>query len=166
MDPLKEPYTDPTCCYRTLQGIFIILPFEGALKGSLRPHYRRSHHHLRHARSRLRRSEGSTWDVFGQFRYVYLSDNNALNNAMKICSTSFRKKTTSGSCTPTTHPNLAQRSRSSCRHNTSREYVDENKASIEREIRTTLEGTRSNLEQSGFPERDWPLAAQHHALNP
>ena len=51
-----------------------------------------------------------------------------------------------------------------CRHNTSRAYVDENKAVIEREIRTILEGTRSNLVQSGLPDRYWPLAAQHHAM--
>ena len=51
-----------------------------------------------------------------------------------------------------------------CRHNTSRAYVDENSAVIEREIRTILEGTRSNLVQSGLPDRCWPLAAQHHAM--
>ena len=51
-----------------------------------------------------------------------------------------------------------------CRHKTSRAYVDENKAVIEREIRTILEGTRSNLVQSGLPNRYWPLAAQHHAM--
>ena len=50
-----------------------------------------------------------------------------------------------------------------CRRNTSRAYVDENKAVIERKIRTILEGTRSNLVQSGLPDRYWPLAAQHHA---
>eukprot|EP00439_Symbiodinium_sp_Y106_P028636 s8279_g3.t1 len=38
------------------------------------------------------------------------------------------------------------------RHNTSREYVDQNKAVIEREIRTILEGTRANLVQSGLPD--------------
>ena len=50
------------------------------------------------------------------------------------------------------------------RHNTSREYVDENKAVIEREVRTILEGTRANLVQSGLPDSMWPLAAQHHAM--
>ena len=50
------------------------------------------------------------------------------------------------------------------RHNTSREYVDQNKAVIEREIRTILEGTRANLVQSGLPDRYWPLASQHHAV--
>ena len=50
------------------------------------------------------------------------------------------------------------------RHNTSREYVDENKAVIECEMRTILEGTRANLVQSGLPDSMWPLAAQHHAM--
>jgi len=50
------------------------------------------------------------------------------------------------------------------RHNTSRAYVNENKAVIEREIRTILEGTRANLVQSGLPDRYWPLASQHHAV--
>ena len=50
------------------------------------------------------------------------------------------------------------------RHNTSRAYVDENKAVIEREIRTVLEGTRANLTQAGLPDSLWPYAAQHHAM--
>ena len=50
------------------------------------------------------------------------------------------------------------------RHNTSRPYVDQTKAVVEREIRTVLEGTRSNLCQAGLPDKLWPLAAQHHAM--
>ena len=50
------------------------------------------------------------------------------------------------------------------RRNMSRVYVDENKAVIEREIRSILEGTRANLVQSGLPDSVWPLAAQHHAM--
>ena len=50
------------------------------------------------------------------------------------------------------------------RHNTSREYSDENKAVIEREIRTVLEGTRAALTQAGLPDKMWPLAAQHHCI--
>ena len=82
-------------------------------------------------------------------------------NSVKICSTSFREKMKSGLCTPTTHPNLAQRHLKGVR-----EYVDKSEAVMEREIRTILESTRSNLEQSGFPERCWPLAAPHHAIAP
>ena len=50
------------------------------------------------------------------------------------------------------------------RRNTSREYSDENKAVIEREIRTVLEGTRAALTQAGLPDKMWPLAAQHHCI--
>ena len=50
------------------------------------------------------------------------------------------------------------------RHNTARAYVDENKAVIEREIRTVLEGTIANLTQAGLPDSLWPYAAQHHAM--
>ncbi|CAE7575020.1 GIP [Symbiodinium pilosum] len=50
------------------------------------------------------------------------------------------------------------------RHNTSREYSDENKAVIEREIRTVLEGTRAALTQAGLPDKMWPLAAQHRCI--
>ena len=50
------------------------------------------------------------------------------------------------------------------RRTTSRQYVDKNKAVIEREIRTVLEGARANLVQSGLPERYWPLASEHHCM--
>ena len=50
------------------------------------------------------------------------------------------------------------------RRNTSRQYVDKNKAVIEREIRTVFEGTRANLVQSGLPERYWPLASEHRCM--
>ena len=50
------------------------------------------------------------------------------------------------------------------RHNTSRAHVDENKAVIEREIRTVLEGTGANLTQVCLPDSLWPYAAQHHAM--
>ena len=43
-------------------------------------------------------------------------------------------------------------------------YVDNNKAVIEREIRTVLEGAGANLVQSQLPERHWPLASEHHCM--
>ena len=78
-------------------------------------------------------------DVFSKFRYVYPSPTKApeLKDAVK---------------------------RMKFRHNTSRAYVDENKAVIEREIRTVLEGTRANLTQAGLPDSLWPYTAQHHAM--
>ena len=50
------------------------------------------------------------------------------------------------------------------RRNTSHERVNRNKAVIEREIRTILEGTRSKLTQADLPNHVWSLAAQHHAM--
>lgn len=46
------------------------------------------------------------------------------------------------------------------RHQTSIEYVDSSKSFIEREIRQMLEGSRTNLVQSGLPLKMWPHAIQ------
>ena len=50
------------------------------------------------------------------------------------------------------------------RHQTSIEYMDSTKSFVEREVRQMLEGCRTNLVQSGLPERYWPLAMQHFAF--
>ena len=50
------------------------------------------------------------------------------------------------------------------RHQTSTEYVDSSKSFVEREIRHMLEGTRTNLVQSGLPLQYWPLAMQHFSM--
>ena len=50
------------------------------------------------------------------------------------------------------------------RRQTSVEYVDSSKSFIEREVRNTLEGARTNLVQSGMPLQYWPLAIQHFAM--
>ena len=50
------------------------------------------------------------------------------------------------------------------RHQTSTEHVDSSKSFVEREIRHMLEGTRTNLVQSGLPVRMWLLAMQHFSL--
>ena len=42
--------------------------------------------------------------------------------------------------------------------------MDSSKSFVEREIRHMLEGTRTNLVQSGLPVRMWPLAMQHFSL--
>ena len=49
------------------------------------------------------------------------------------------------------------------RHQTSIEYMDSTKSFVEREVRQMLEGCRTNLVQSGLPERYWRLAMQHFA---
>ena len=50
------------------------------------------------------------------------------------------------------------------RHQTSIEYMDSTMSFVEREVRQMLEGCRTNLVQSGLPERYWPLAMQHFAF--
>ena len=50
------------------------------------------------------------------------------------------------------------------RHQTSTKYVDSSKSFVEREIRHMLEGTRTNLVQSGLPLQYWPMAMQHFSM--
>ena len=104
-------------------------------------------------------------DVYSQFRYVYPSDTKNSEQCHEDLLHFLGKDDEVGIIYSDNAPELGQAiKRLGVRHNTSREYVDENKSVIEREIRTILEGTRANLEQSGMPEKYWPLASQHHAF--
>ena len=104
-------------------------------------------------------------DVYSQFRYVYPSDTKNSDQCHEDLLHFLGKDDEVGIIYSDNAPELGQAiKRLGVRHNTSREYVDENKSVIEREIRTILEGTRANLEQSGMPEKYWPLASQHHAF--
>ena len=104
-------------------------------------------------------------DVYSQFRYVYPSDTKNSDQCHEDLLHFLGKDDDVGIIYSDNAPELGQAiKRLGVRHNTSREYVDENKSVIEREIRTILEGTRANLEQSGMPEKYWPLASQHHAF--
>ena len=76
-------------------------------------------------------------DVFSQVRYVYPSDNKSseqrYEDLLHFCS----KEHEIGIVYSDNAPELgAAVKKLECRHNTSRGYVDENKAVIEREIRT------------------------------
>ena len=104
-------------------------------------------------------------DVYSQFRYVYPSDTKNSDQCHEDLLHFLGKDDEVGIIYSDNAPELGQAiKRLGVRHNTSREYVDENKSVIEREIRTILEGTRANLAQSGMPEKYWPLASQHHAF--
>ena len=104
-------------------------------------------------------------DVYSQFRYVYPSDTKNSDQCHEDLLHFLGKDDDVGIIYSDNAPELGQAiKRLGVRHNTSREYADENKSVIEREIRTILEGTRANLEQSGMPEKYWPLASQHHAF--
>ena len=50
------------------------------------------------------------------------------------------------------------------KHQTSVEYQHSTKAVVEREVRTILEGARSNLLQANMPLTLWPYASKHHAM--
>ena len=104
-------------------------------------------------------------DVYSQFRYVYPSDTKNSDQCHEDLLHFLGKDDDVGIIYSDNAPELGQAiKRLGVRHSTSREYVDENKSVIEREIRTILEGTRANLEQSGMPEKYWPLASHHHAF--
>ena len=104
-------------------------------------------------------------DVYSQFRYVYPSGTKNSDQCHEDLLHFLGKDDDVGIIYSDNAPELGQAiKRLGVRRNTSREYVDENKSVIEREIRTILEGTRANLEQSGMPEKYWPLASQHHAF--
>ena len=51
------------------------------------------------------------------------------------------------------------------RHVTSFDYVSKTNAVAERNLRTTLEGTRANLEQAGLHHSYWPHAARHWCMS-
>ena len=104
-------------------------------------------------------------DVFTNFRFVYPASNKDSEQVYENLLHFFAVEDEVGTVYSDNAPELEGAiARYGVRHNTSRPYVDESKAVVEREIRTILEGTRSNLLQSGLPDKLWPLAAQHHAM--
>ena len=104
-------------------------------------------------------------DVFTKFRYVYPSPTKSSDQCFEDLLHFLGQEDAVGVFYSDNAPELHAAIKSlGVRHVTSREYVDTNKSVIEREIRTILEGTRSNLVQAGLPDKLWPLAAQHHAM--
>ena len=80
-------------------------------------------------------------DVFTNFRYVYLS---RTKEGEQVCEAYFI------SFVPELEDST---SKYKVRRNTSTAYADESKSMVEKEIRTILEGARSNLLQSGSPDK-------------
>ena len=104
-------------------------------------------------------------DVFTNFRYCYPSETKTAEQCHEDFLHVLQVKDEVGIVYSDNAPELISTMKKlGIRHNTSRQYVDKNKAVIEREIRTVLEGTRVNLVQSGLPEKYWPLAAEHHCM--
>ena len=104
-------------------------------------------------------------DVYSKFRYVYPSETKSSEQCTSDLQHFLKVEDKVGIVYSDNAPELeAVVKQLGVRHNTSRAYVNENKAVIEREMRTILEGTRSNLAQANMPDHIWPLAAQHHAM--
>ena len=104
-------------------------------------------------------------DVFTNFRYCYPSETKTADQCHEDFLHFLQVKDEVGIVYSDNAPELiATMKKLGIRRNTSRQYVDKNKAVIEQEIRTVLEGTRANLVQSGLPERYWPLASEHRCM--
>ena len=104
-------------------------------------------------------------DVYSKFRYVYPSETKSSEQCTSDWQHLVKVEDKVGIVYSDNAPELETAVKQlGVRHNTSRAYVNENKAVIEREIRTILEGTGSNLTQANLPDHVWPLAAQHHAM--
>ena len=104
-------------------------------------------------------------DVYTNFRFVYPASHKDSDQVYENLLHFFAVEDEVGTVYSDNAPELEGAiARYGVRHNTSRPYVDESKAVVEREIRTILEGTRSNLLQAGLPDKLWPHAAQHHCM--
>ena len=96
-------------------------------------------------------------DVFSKFRYLYPSPTKEADQCHEDLQNFLQVGDKVGVVYSDNAPELKDAvKRMLFRHNTSRAYVDENKAVMEREIRTVLEGTRTNLTQAGLPDLLWP----------
>ena len=104
-------------------------------------------------------------DVRSQFRYVYPSETKGSEQCHSDMLQFLKVEDQIGVVYSDNVPELESAVKQlGVRRNTSRACVNENKAVIERDIRTILEGARSNLTQANLPDHVWPLAAQHHAM--
>ena len=100
-------------------------------------------------------------DVHTQFRHVYPSQTKSGDSCVSAFNHFLSHKDEVGAVyTDNSRELIHTIGELGYRHQTS-EYVDSSKSFVEREIRHMLEGTRTNLVQSGLPVRMWPLAMQH-----
>ena len=99
-------------------------------------------------------------DIHTQFRHAYPSQSKSGESCVSAFNHFLSHKHEVGAvCTDNSMELIATVGELGSRHQTSTEYVDSSKSfKVEREIRHMLEGTRTNLVQSGLPVRMWPLA--------
>ena len=103
--------------------------------------------------------------IHTQFQHVYPSQTKSGDSCVSAFNHFLSHKDEAGAVyTDNSRESIATIGELGYRHQTSTEYVDSSKSFVEREIRHMLEGTRTNLVQSGLPVRMWPLAMQHFSL--
>ena len=104
-------------------------------------------------------------DIHTQFRHVYPSQTKSSDSCVSAFNHFLSRRDEVGAVyTDNSRELMATIGELGYRHQTSTEYVDSSKSFVEREIRHMLEGTRTNLVQSGLQVRMWPLAMQHFSL--
>ena len=104
-------------------------------------------------------------DIHTKFRHVYPSQTKSGDSCVAAFNHFLSHKDEVGAVyTDNSSELIAALVELGYRHQTSTEYVDSSKSFVEREIRHMLEGTRTNLVQSGLPLWYWPLAMQHFSL--
>ena len=104
-------------------------------------------------------------DIHTQFRHVFPSQTKSSESCVNAFNHFLSHKDEVGVVyTDNSRELIATISELGYRHQTSTEYVDSSKSFVEREIRHMLEGTRTNLVQSGLPLQYWPMAMQHFSM--
>ena len=104
-------------------------------------------------------------DVYTQYRCVYPSENKTADSIVKA----FKHFLTTSDLVGIVYTDNAPEMLDAIeelgfKHQTSVEYQHSTKAVVEREVRTILEGARSNLLQANMPLSLWPYASKHHAM--
>ena len=101
-------------------------------------------------------------DIHTQFKHVYPSQSKSGDSCVSAFNHFLSHKDEVGAVyTDNSRELIVTKGELGYRHQTSTEYVDSSKSFVECKTRHMLEGTRTNLVQSGLPVRMWPLAMQH-----
>ena len=105
-------------------------------------------------------------DIATNFKWVYPS----ARRTAKDCVIALKHFTSHVDDVGVFYSDNADELRAACeelkwRHITSFDYVSKTNAVAERNLRTTLEGTRANLEQAGLHHSYWPHAARHWCMS-
>ena len=104
-------------------------------------------------------------DVYTQYRCVYPSENKTADSIVKAFKHFLKTSDLVGIVYTDNAPEMLDAIKElGFKHQTSVEYQHSTRAVVEREVRTILEGARSNLLQANMPLSLWPYASKHHAM--